>query len=211
MPPDFERLYLLASGQQGCFTASQASSLGYSQPNQAYHLKSGDWQRLARGIYRLTHYPYPKNSDLVVTHLWALDTKDEPTGVFSHETALQIYELSDWTGYGLHLTVPPNFRRRSRPPYRLTLHKAILTPDEVKLRNCYLVTTPLKTILDLLLQGLVEQRFLKQSMIQALDRGLILERHLQQREFTDTEATKLSWLLDLIGVHDVQVRKRQCV
>jgi len=205
MAPSFQSLFLLANAQQGYFTASQAARLGYSQQNQAHHVSVGNWKRVKRGIFRLEHYPTSKNPDLIVTHLWALDINDQPEGVFSYETALQFYELSDWTGYGLHMTVPKNFRRRSQSPFRLALHKDNLDPQDIQKRDCFLVTTPIKTILDLLFAGVIEQRFLKQALIQGLDRGLISGRQLQRRKLTGAEAAKVSWLLELAGVDDVKI------
>ena len=211
MSPNFERLFLLSSGQQGFFTASQATHLGYSQQNQAHHVKTGNWKRISRGIFRLEHFPPSKNPDLVITHLWALDINDQPEGVFSYDTALHYYELSDWTGYGrqmgLHLTVQKDFRRRSNPPFAVTLHKESLDPADIQKRYCFLLTTPLKTILDMLFQELIEQRFLKQAITQALDRGLISRQQLERRKFTNCQAAKVLWLLNLAGINNVKISK----
>ena len=207
MTPSFQNLFLLANGQQGYFTASQAARLGYSQQNQAHHVSAGNWKRVKRGIFRLEYYPAPKNPDLIVTHLWALDINDKPEGVFTYETALQFYDLSDWTGYGLHMTVPKDFRRRSQPPFKLTLHKENLDAKDIQKRDGLLITTPFKTILDLLFAETMEQRFLKQAVLQAFDRGLISRRRFQDRQFTDVQAAKVSWLLHLAGVEDVKISK----
>lgn len=207
MLTNFNRLFLLASSQQGFFTASQAVKLGYSQQNQSRHVKAGNWQRVARGIFCLEHYPPPRNPDLVICHLWALDINDQPCGVFSYETALQFYELSDWTGYGLHMTVPGKFRRRSQPPFHLVLHREELDAIDIQKRDCFWLTTPLKTILDLLFEEAVEQRFLQQAIIQAWERGLVSKTQLEAKQFTEWQLAKLSWLLNLAGIDDVKVSK----
>jgi len=211
MPPDFQALFLLATAQQGYFTASQAKRLGYTQQNQAHHVQAGNWKRIARGIFRLENFPPLRNPELVICHLWALDIHAQPQGVFSYETALQLHELSDWTGYGLgqgiHMTVPKKFRRHSRPPFRMTLHKEHLKTGDFQRYSCFNVTTPLRTILDLLFQDLVEQRFLKQAMQHAWDRGLVAKRHLDREVFSDWQAAKVSWLLDLAGIKDVSISK----
>ena len=201
MPSNFIDLFQIASSQQGCFTASQAKRCGYSQPDQAYHVKAKNWYKLNRGIFGLTYYPFPKNPDLITTYLWSLDIQDKPVGVFSYATALNIYKLSDWFDNNLHMTVPLNFRRRSMPPSPLILHKANITESDVQKHDCYLVTTALRTIIDLLNDDTIEQRFLIQALIQALNKGLILKSHLKERVFSATETTKLNNLLDKVGIN----------
>ena len=46
-------LFEIAEGQQGYFTAKQAADAGYQLGSQAYHVKSENWVRVERGIYRL--------------------------------------------------------------------------------------------------------------------------------------------------------------
>ena len=50
-------------------------------------------------------------------------------GVYSHQTALSLYDLSDLNPAKLHMTVPTHFRRSSEIPAILVLHHADL-PDE---------------------------------------------------------------------------------
>jgi predicted transcriptional regulator of viral defense system len=205
MPTDFHRLFTLAASQQGYFSASQAAAHGYSQQNQARHVKVGNWQRVGRGIFRLEHYPPAKNPDLVVCHLWALNLDDQPQGVFSYETALQFHDLSDWTGHGIHMTVPKGFRRHSEPRFAVVIHKEELDDHDTLKRDCFYVTSPLKTVLDLLFHGAIEQRFLKQAMAQAWERGLISKRQIESRKFTDSQRAKVSWLLHLADIDDVEI------
>jgi len=211
MPTQFNRLFLLASSQQGFFTASQAGKLGYSQQNQAKHVKVGNWQRVSRGIFRLEHFPSAKNPDLMACYLWALNQDDEPQGVFSYETALQFHELSDWTGQGVHMTVPKDFRRHSRPRFPVLLHKEDLDPQDIIKRDGIRLTTPLKTILDLLFHDYIEQRFLKQAMTQAWERALVSKREIEKQRFTAAQKAQVLWLLQLSGIHDVEVSKRRRV
>ncbi len=81
------------------------------------------------------------------------------------------------------------------------LHKANLTVSDIQKLDCYLVTSPLRTILDLLNSDTIEQRFLIQAVLQAFNKGLILKSHLEERVFSATETIKLNYLLDKIGVN----------
>ena len=103
-------------GQQGYFTAKQAAAAGYQLGSQAHHVKSGNWVRVERGIYRLARFPQSNEEQLVIYYLWSRNRAGVPEGVYSHQTALSIHELSDINPSKLHMTVPPTFR--SQRPLR---------------------------------------------------------------------------------------------
>ena len=60
------RLYEIAEGQQGYFTAKQAKMCGFIESAQTYHVQAGNWVREHRGIYRLAHFPQTDQSHLVL-------------------------------------------------------------------------------------------------------------------------------------------------
>ncbi|TVQ78152.1 MAG: hypothetical protein EA369_07820, partial [Bradymonadales bacterium] len=106
-PTDSEdALYSVASAQEGLFTAQQAKEAGFDERHHPYHVKAGNWVRELRGVYRLKNFPYSENSELVQWSLWSRNKADEPQGVFSHYTALRIYELSDAMPSKIHMIVP---------------------------------------------------------------------------------------------------------
>jgi predicted transcriptional regulator of viral defense system len=98
-----KRLYEIAESQQGFFTTKQAKTAGYLEEAHVYHVKVGNWQRERRGIYRLVQFPPTERPDLVLWHLWSRNREDTPQGVFSHQTALGIFELSDINPSALHM------------------------------------------------------------------------------------------------------------
>ena len=143
------RLSAVAQTQGGFFTAKQAKRAGFDPTHHTYHVRAGNWERVHRGIYRLARYPRPERSDLITWSLWSRDRRhDRPQGVFSHQTALSLYELSDVMPVELHLTVPPGFRRTAPPPAGLRLHHAELAAGEIREHEGYRVTSPLRAITD---------------------------------------------------------------
>src|SRR5580693_1699458 len=117
--PDWDALFNIAQGQAGYFTTQQAASAGYSPQLLAY-LGSKKVGRVRRGIYRLVHFPASDQEDLVVLWLWS-----QQAGVFSHDTALALHDLSDVLPGKVHLTLPGTWRRRRlRVPAGLVLHFA---------------------------------------------------------------------------------------
>jgi predicted transcriptional regulator of viral defense system len=125
----FARLNTLAEAQQGYFTARQAVDAGYADNTHPYHVRAGNWIRHCRGVYRLAHFPLPEDGEMAGWYFWSQNRAGEPQGVYSHQTALSIYELSDVMPARLHLTVPPGFRRNAPIPKVLVLHRALLAAD----------------------------------------------------------------------------------
>lgn len=74
------------------------------------------------------------------------------------------------------LTVPPGFRKRIPPG--CVLHKADLDPGDVELRSGYRITAPLRTLLDVA-DGPLSQEHLDTAVHQALERGLVRRRQLE--------------------------------
>lgn len=173
------RLFEFAEGQQGFFTAKQAKAAGFAENTHPYHVQAGNWIREYRGIYRLALFPAADRPDLVLWALWSRNRNEEVEGVYSHHTALRLYELSDLSPAKLHMTVPTDFRRSSAIPGILVLHHADLPASDVQTAQGFKFTRPLRTILDLIEAGTVEQRFIRQALRQAVDRGLITRQQIR--------------------------------
>ena len=169
----FRQLYEVAENQQGFFTAKQAKAAGFAENTHPYHAGAGNWIREHRGIYRLAQFPPADRPDLVLWSLWSRNRNEETQGVFSHQTALSIHELSDLMPAKLHMTVPRQFRRNSAIPNVLVLHHSDLPPNDVEPERGYRVTRPLRTVLDLLDNGSVPRSVLRQALREALERGLV--------------------------------------
>ena len=180
------RLFELAEQQQGFFTTKQAKAAGFAENTHPYHVQAGNWIREHRGIYRLALFPAPDRPDLVLWSLWSRNRKEEVEGVYSHETALSLYELSDLNPAKLHMTVPTNFRRNSDIPGIVVLHYRDLLKSEIQPGPGYKYTKPLRTILDLIEDGTVERTFIRQALRQSVNRGLITRQQLRKLEMSET-------------------------
>jgi predicted transcriptional regulator of viral defense system len=146
-------LYEVAEPQYGFFTTKQAIEAGYDESKHGYHVRAGNWIREYRGIYRLRNFPSPERPDLVLWFLWSRDRNDVPQGVYSQDTALALYDLSDINPSKLHMTVPKAFRRNAAIPKILVLHKASLEPTDSQDIFGVRATTPLRAIADLIAAG----------------------------------------------------------
>jgi len=175
-----DTLFEIAEGQQGYFTAKQAADAGYQLGSQAHHVKSGNWVRVERGIYRLARFPQSAEEQLVIYTLWSRNRTGEPEGVYSHQTALSIHALSDVNPAKLHLTVPATFRRRAKTPKILVLHRANLDAKDVEQRQGFAVTRPLRAIADVMAAESVSRDIVEQALTEGRQRGLITVREMSE-------------------------------
>lgn len=165
--PDWDRLYETAAGQAGYFTTAQAAEAGYSPQLMARYLAGRRVVRTRRGVYRLVHFPAGEHEDLVVLWLWS-----DRAGVFSHETALTLHELSDALPARAYLTVPAAWRRRRlRVPEGTVLHYADLDERDTTWVGSLPVTTPARTVLDCA-QAHVSPDLVRQAIDEGIRRGL---------------------------------------
>jgi len=168
-----KKLYDIANSQNGYFSGKQAADTGFTYNHHGYYLKNGEWEREYRGIYRLIRYPLDNDDQLALWSIWSRDKNQNPQGVYSHETALSIYELSDVSPSKLHMTVPPDFRRHAPIPGVLVLHRGTIDPKDIEQIGCYKVTTPMKTILDLGEEGITSRDFIEQAIDEGYKKGYL--------------------------------------
>lgn len=166
--PDWDELYDVAAGQSGYFTTQQASETGFSVQLLRKHVVAGRLKRARRGIYRLVHFPAGEQDDLVEVWLWA-----ERAGVFSHETALALQDLSDALPASVHLTLPGSWqRRRLRVPTGVSLHYSEIRKTDRAWIGAVPVTNPGRTIADCI-EASVQPDLIRQALEQAVSRGIL--------------------------------------
>lgn len=174
----WDLLYERAAAQAGYFTLGEALEAGFTPPLLHHHC-GGRVERVARGVYRLRHFPLQAEDEFVPLWLWA-----DRAGTFSHETALQLHDLSDALPARIHLTVPAAWRRRRlRVPAGLALHYGDLAEGEATWHGPIPITSPLRTLRDCATAH-VQPDLLAMACQQAVARGLVspdaLEAGLQQ-------------------------------
>src|ERR1700681_2140941 len=167
-----KRLYEVSEDQQGFFTTKEAKAAGFAENTHPYHVQAGNWIREHRGIYRLASFPRGDRPDLMLWSLWSRNRGEAAQGVYSHQTALSLLDLSDIMPAKLHMTVPTNFRRNSEILRVLVLDFADLPQDDIGAVHGVRVTKPMRTILDLVERGEMPPATLRQVLREALRRGL---------------------------------------
>lgn len=172
-----DKLFEIADRQQGYFAAGQAKECGYYDSHFQRYLSSGEWIKVGRGLYRLSRYPLSDRPDLIEWCLWSRNKQGEIQGVWSHETALDLYELCDIMPAKLHLTVPHNFRKSISIPSVLKIYYIDLEKKDFTEQQGYRITTPIKTLLDLAETRQISDDLLKQAVVEGRKKG-IFPKHL---------------------------------
>lgn len=166
------RLFQLAAGQGGYFSAAQAKEAGYSYQAQAYHVGAGNWVRIDRGLFRLTEWVPDLHDDLIRWTLWS-----RGRAVVSHETALAVHGVGEFESARIHLTVPPGFSMRDSA---VVLHHADLPEDDVVERNGFSLTNATRALIDTAALGPDEDQ-LARAIEEARETGLVTPRQLRAR------------------------------
>ncbi len=172
---DHDGLYRIAESQAGYFTAEQALGAGMDRSTLRHHARPGGrYERLRRGLYRLRHFPSTPHEHVVAAWL-ALPTPS----VVSHESALELYELSDVIPNAVHITLPRAKRgQRPRPGVRFHTLEHPPGPNEIRRVAGVLATSPERTIIDSLESGTQPEQ-VELAVRQALERGLTTSRRLR--------------------------------
>lgn len=173
--PQRELLYEIGLEQEGYFTLSQANQAGFSRQLLAYMLRKGEIERARRGIYRWAYFPLSEDSELIELWLWS-----EKEGVFSHQTALFLHQLSDALPSKLHMTLPPEWsQKRLQVPQHLSLYYKELEDARVRWFGAVQVTEPLETLLDCITAH-VNPSLIEQALEEGLERGLFSKPQLRK-------------------------------
>lgn len=144
--PDDQCLFEIASDQKGHFTSAQAAECGVSRSLLAQRARNGSIARERRGIYRLTRYPFSMHEEIMVG--WLAVGRD--VAVVSHQSALEVHDLSDVIADEIHVTVPRSRKDRIRVE-GVHVHTTVreFEPLDVVSREGMRITSPIRTVLDI--------------------------------------------------------------
>ena len=171
------RLFELAATQAGYFTAAQAHALGYSARSLVHHVAARRFDRVSRGYYRLVGVPADSHEDVFAAWLRFASRR----AVVSHDTALALYDLAPSRSHEVHLTLPRDYRPRTRnavTAVRLHTTTVPLRRDEITNRFGLVITAPARTIADVADIG-VEPSVVIEATAHALATGLVSPTELR--------------------------------
>ena len=174
--PDHPCLFERASEQHGYFTSAQARACGFKWDVLTDATRRGRYIRIRRGLYRFRDYPTFPQEEVVAA--WLAIGKD--TAVVSHESALDLHDLSDVIPNSVHLTLPRSKRYVPKIP-GITIHTTTrpFRPLDLVTHEGIRVTSAGRTILDAAEWGTGPEQ-IEAAIHQAIERGLITGNQLTQ-------------------------------
>jgi predicted transcriptional regulator of viral defense system len=174
---EHEALYRQTESQAGYFTAGQALEAGMDRSTLRHHARPGGrYLRVGRGLYRLLHFPSSPHEHVMAAWL----PLRSGGAVVSHESALELHDLSDVIPKAVHLTVPRS-ERGTRPRAGVRLHTSEDPPTgkEVSRVRGLPVTGIERSILDSFESGAQPEQ-IELAIHQALERGLTTPSRLRR-------------------------------
>lgn len=170
---DIPALVRLAYAQEGLFTSGQAHDYDVSPQLLSHHARSGRFQRVRRGLYRLAGYPPGRHE--AVRAAWLTVGADR--AIVSHESALLLHCLWRDELRTTHLLVA-RAHRGIRPPPGVTLHTAAALPErQVTTRFGMRVSAPAQAIVESALAG-GDCEQLRRAAVEALRGGCMTAAQL---------------------------------
>ncbi|MBF6619838.1 MAG: type IV toxin-antitoxin system AbiEi family antitoxin domain-containing protein [Patulibacter sp.] len=182
-----DALLEVASEQGGYVSSAQASAMGLARHDVARLVRSGDVHRVRRGVLRMRHADR-RHEDEVAAWLhfergrlpW--DRQGHSEAVLSHDSAAALHGLGSIIPTHPSVTVSPKRRRATDLPgvdvHGLPLHDvdwSWLEVDGLELP----VTTPARTIVDLLLAG-HEPSYVRRAIAEATHDGRMTTHDLRE-------------------------------
>ncbi|MDT6981928.1 type IV toxin-antitoxin system AbiEi family antitoxin domain-containing protein [Streptomyces lusitanus] len=145
----------VAADQWGLVTAAQAKAHGLSAVQLKRMTEAGLLENVGRGVYALSAAGPPHHLEIKVAWLrlqptvpaWERPIGGPDSGVVSHASACQLHSLGDIPAPDVEISVP---RRRTTTEPFVRLRTADLPTTDITMVDGLPVTTPARTIVDLL-------------------------------------------------------------
>lgn len=138
----YTHLAEIANERYGFVTPNDAREMGINPMTLVRMAERGQIERRGTGLYRLPLTPATRLDPYMEATLWPRGAR----GVLSHETALELYELSDVHPAKIHVTVPRSHRVRRGVPSAYVLHHEDLEPDQITMHEGIAIVTPVHAI-----------------------------------------------------------------
>ncbi len=174
--PNRLALFQRATDRQGVFTLQDARQSGYSQPLVHHFVRTGRFERLGRGVYRIAEYPRSEDGRLA-----ELSALLGPQAILSHESALALYPVSDVAPHEYHFTVPRSKRYTRSPADDVVIHTVSipLHPRDLVNRHGFKMTSLARSIVDSARAGAAPEQ-IQAAIRTGLARGLLREADFER-------------------------------
>jgi predicted transcriptional regulator of viral defense system len=140
-----------------------------------HHINTGRIIRVYRGVYRFRDFPDTPREEVAAA--WLAVGRDH--AAVSHESALDLLDLTDVIPNAIEFTVPRS-RRYLKVPAGITVHTSTrpVSQRDITYPEGIPTTSPARTIADVAEAGTSEEH-VEAAVAEALERGTTSVRHLR--------------------------------
>ncbi|MCU1678117.1 MAG: hypothetical protein JWM93_2875 [Frankiales bacterium] len=162
----------VAQSQSGVVSHAQLNSAGVTKCALGHLVRSGRWQRILPRVYVTHSGPVVRAAKIWAAVLYAGDG-----AVVSHATAAGLHGWATDDDL-VHVIVPARRSVAEQPD--IAVHRSTLSSGDSRVRDGLLVTSPLRTTLDLLSSARTGERALN-LVARAVQRGQVEAAELAER------------------------------
>ncbi len=120
----------LAAEHEGVFSAKEAAEAGVARALVVQLAHRGRLDRIAQGLYRFPSWPTTRLQQYHEAVLWPRAHRKLEYALVSHDSALELYNLTRLNPGVIHVTLPPKTRISRRQPTWLRLHFADVAEND---------------------------------------------------------------------------------
>ena len=120
----------LAAEHEGLFTAREAEQAGVARVLVVQLAHRGRLERVGQGLYRFTGWPTTSLQQFHEAVLWPRAHRELKYALVSHDSALELYNLTQLNPGVIHVTLPPKTRISRERPTWLRLHFADVAEND---------------------------------------------------------------------------------
>ncbi|MCL2024188.1 MAG: type IV toxin-antitoxin system AbiEi family antitoxin domain-containing protein [Coriobacteriia bacterium] len=165
---NIDKLREIALTQHGYATTQQALDAGVTKRALADLTKRNRLERVVFGVYRVPQVPYTQYDAFMLAVLWT----GVPEAVISHETALDMYDVSDINPTKIFVTVATNRRIRRKGGEHYVVYHQDLRPDQIGWQE-EIPSVKLPTAIEQCIESGVPTYLLDQAIERGRAKGLL--------------------------------------
>jgi len=172
---NIEKLREIAIDQHGFVSVEQALDAGVTRAALSGLVRRKRLEHAATGVYRVPQVPYGQYDAFMLAVLWT----GVPEAVTSHETALDLYEVSDINPTKIFVTVGKNRRIRRKGGEHYSVYYQDLRPNQTSWHE-EIPTVTLPTAIEQCIESGVPTYLLKQAINNGYKTGLVTKDKEQE-------------------------------
>jgi predicted transcriptional regulator of viral defense system len=168
----------VAAEHEGLFTSREAEEAGIARTLVVQLKNRGRLERLAQGLYRFPNWPTTRLQQYHEAILWPQAHRTLEYAAISHDSALELYDLTQLNPAVVHVSLPKKTRIERSPPSWMRLHFSDVPQDDRRWEHGVPIVSIPRAIEDIAITAGID--VVRRAVDEARDRRLLREDELQR-------------------------------